>query len=345
MERETQLTANLKMRDQHHSSLISINNVINFTMSSGAVFAEARVCFHLPFFKGNARNGNDMVLVTDGLAKRPAQHGLSLIFNKFKPSIGFVLDSMITTHRVKVIMAKYHTYRYLTNAEGPDGVVRILCMWNEEEMEASHVVVDQNWVGVSFCRLADSKAFVVFGVYLPPRFEERLQNFYQLEALVSRVEGPVLLIGDFNAMLSSYNKSGSAPSASPYLSFSCFIYACRLKLVDDRNKRFMWLNHKQGQDSVQSKLDWCLLNDEWITRFGGEGSLKVQTYASWTHCALIYQIRDASNDQKGKKPFRLFKPWLMDQKGKEVMFEAWRMPLVATPYQIESTEIGGSRME
>ncbi|KAF3773305.1 putative ribonuclease H protein [Nymphaea thermarum] len=261
---------------------------------------------------------------TRGLAKRPAQHELSLILSKFKPSIGFVLDSMITTRRIKVIMERYHTYRYVTNADSPDGVVRILCMWNEEEMEASHVVADQNWVGVSFHRVVDNKVFVVFGVYLPPRFGERLHSFYHLEDLVSRVEGPVLLIGDFNAMLSNCNKSGSAPSASSCLSFSRFIYACRLKEVEDRNKKFTWSNHRQGQDSVQCKLDWCLINDEWITSFGREGSLQVQTCASSDHCALIYQIRDVSDDHRGSKPFRFFKPWLMDQKGKDVMLEAWR---------------------
>ncbi|KAF3780829.1 hypothetical protein EJ110_NYTH38345 [Nymphaea thermarum] len=209
------------------------------------------VIMDIPQGEGNARNENDMVLVTE--------------------------DSMITTHRVKVIMERYHTYRYVTNADGPDGVVRILCMWNEEEMEASHVVADQNWVGVSFRRIADNKYFVVFGVYLPPRFRERLQSFYHLEDLVSRVEGPVLLIGDFNAMLRNCNKSGSAPSASSCLSFSRFIYACRLKEVEDRNKKFTWSNHRQGQDSVQCKLDWCLINDEWTTSFGREGSLQVQT--------------------------------------------------------------------
>ncbi|KAF3777755.1 hypothetical protein EJ110_NYTH45223 [Nymphaea thermarum] len=49
------------------------------------------------------------------------------------------------------------------------------------------------------------------------------------------------------------------------------------KEVEDRNKKFTWSNHRQGQDSVQCKLDWCLINDEWTTSFGREGSLQVQT--------------------------------------------------------------------
>ncbi|KAF3772951.1 hypothetical protein EJ110_NYTH54320 [Nymphaea thermarum] len=157
--------------------------------------------------------------------------------------------------RMKVIMERYHSYRYVSNAEGSDGVVRVLCVWKEEEMEATYVVADQNWVGVSFHRLTDNKVSVVFGMYMPPRFGERLQNFYQLEALVSRVEGPVMLIGDVNAMSSSQNKSGSTPLAGSCISFSRFIYACRLKEVEDNNKRFTWSNHRQGHDSVQFKLN------------------------------------------------------------------------------------------
>ncbi|KAF3791716.1 hypothetical protein EJ110_NYTH13738 [Nymphaea thermarum] len=72
----------------------------------------------------------------------------------------------------------------------------------------------------------------------------------------------------------------------------------RLKEVDDRHKRFTWSNHRQGQDSVQYKLDWCLVNDEWQASFGGEGSLKVQTYASSDHCALIYQNRETRDEHK-----------------------------------------------
>ncbi|KAF3781764.1 putative ribonuclease H protein [Nymphaea thermarum] len=58
-----------------------------------------------------------------------------------------------------------------------------------------------------------------------------------------------------------------------------------LKEVDDRHKMFTWSNHRQRQDFVQCKLDWCLVNDEWQARFGGECSLKVQTYASLDHCS------------------------------------------------------------
>ncbi|KAF3776181.1 hypothetical protein EJ110_NYTH48924 [Nymphaea thermarum] len=195
---------------------------------------------------------------------------------------------------------------------------------DQEEMQASYVVTNHNWVGVSFRRLTDNKVFVVFGVYLPPRFGEMLQSLYQLEALVSRVDGPVLLIGDFNAMLSSCNKSGSAPLAASCISFSRFIYACRLKEVEDTNKKFTWSNHRQGQDSVQCKLDWCLVNNEWQIAFGGEGSLKVQTSASSDHNVLLYQIRDTIDNSQGKKPFRFFKPWLMSKEGKEVMLDAWR---------------------
>ncbi|XP_031501677.1 uncharacterized protein LOC116265264 [Nymphaea colorata] len=225
---------------------------------------------------------------------------------------------------MKIIMERYHNYRFVSNVEGTDGVVRILCVWKEEEMEATSLVVDHNWVGVSFRRLANEKVFVVFGVYLLPRFGERLQSLYKLEALVSRVEGPVMLIGDFNAMLNSRNNSGSAPLLASYLSFSRFVYACRLKEVEDSNKRFTWSNHRQRQDLVQCKLDWCMVNNDWKTGFGGEGRLNVQTSTASDHSVLLYQSKDINDDTWGQKPFRFFKPWLMDKEGKVVMLQAWR---------------------
>ncbi|KAF3795607.1 hypothetical protein EJ110_NYTH00250 [Nymphaea thermarum] len=226
--------------------------------------------------------------------------------------------------RIKIIMERYRNYRFVSNVEGTDDVVRVLCVWKEEEIEATSLVVDHNWVGVSFHRLADDKGFVVFGVYLPPRFGERLQSLYKLEAIVSRVEGPVMLIGDFNAMLNNNNKSGSAPLPASCLSFNRFVYACRLKEVQDSNKRFTWSNHTQGQDSVQCKLDWSMVNNDWQTGFGGEGRLKVQTSATSDHSMLLYQTIDIYDDAQGQKPFRFFKPWLMDKEGKVVMLEAWR---------------------
>ncbi|KAF3781707.1 retrotransposable element ORF2 protein [Nymphaea thermarum] len=96
-------------------------------------------------------------------------------------------------------------------------------------------------------RLTDDKGFVVFGVYLPPRFGERLQNLYKLEAIVSRVEGPVMLIGDFNAMLNNNNKSGSATSDHSMLLYQT------IDIYDDAQGqklfRFFkpWLMDKEGK--------------------------------------------------------------------------------------------------
>ncbi|KAF3789440.1 hypothetical protein EJ110_NYTH18074 [Nymphaea thermarum] len=135
------------------------------------------------------------------------------------------------------------------NVSGPEGVVRVLCVWKEEELEASSLVVDSNWVGMSFRRLQE---------------------------------------------------------------------------VEDNTKRFTWSNHRQGQDSVQCKLDWCMINNEWQNVFCGEGKLMVQTSASSDHSVLLYQTKDTFDDSRGQKPFRIFKPWLLDRKGKEVINEAWR---------------------
>ncbi|KAF3794120.1 hypothetical protein EJ110_NYTH08154 [Nymphaea thermarum] len=41
--------------------------------------------------------------------------------------------------------------------------------------------------------------------------------------------------------------------------------------------------------------------------------------------------KDTFDDSRGQKPFRIFKPWLLDRKGKEVIHEAWRGEVQGCP--------------
>lgn len=73
--------------------------------------------------------------------------------------------------------------------------------------------------------VSDGKSFVVFGAYLPPRLHEGPHSIVILEEINHRMEGPMLMVGDFNTMLSSGNKTISILFVDSCMNFIQFLHA------------------------------------------------------------------------------------------------------------------------
>ncbi|XP_049937087.1 uncharacterized protein LOC126410668 [Nymphaea colorata] len=179
--------------------------------------------------------------------------------------------------------------------------------------------------------LRDDRKTIIFGIYLPTRLVDRLESLIRLEAVVSRINGPCMVIGDFNAMMGSWNKTGAPPVARSSLAFNRFITSCLMTEVEDPSKKFMWSNHRRGSHAVLCKLDWSFVNGKWVSEFGAWGTLKVSTSSTSDHSLLVYQMSTNGILNKGRRPFRFFKPWIMDSDGLDIVKKEWGSNVTGCP--------------
>ncbi|KAF3778597.1 LINE-1 retrotransposable element ORF2 protein [Nymphaea thermarum] len=260
-----------------------------------------------------------------------AQKVLRDIMVQAKPEIGFVSDFMVDSQKLHAIMKSFTDYDFLSNANVLNGRGRIMFFWRKNVVQVLSYIVDTYWVGMCLKDLRDGRETVIFGIYLPTRLVDRLESLIRLEAVVSRINGPCMVIGDFNAMMGSWNKTGAPLVARSSLAFNRFITSCLLTEVEDPYKKFTWSNHRRGPHAVLCKLDWCFVNGKWVSEFGGRGTLKVTTSSTSDHNLLVYQTSTNAFLNKGRRPFRLFKPWIMDSDGLDTVKKEWGSNVTGCP--------------
>lgn len=75
---------------------------------------------------------------------------------------------------------------------------------------------------------------------------------------------PWLITGDFNSVLQQDDRIGGNPvSMSKITDFHKSVVECGLLELPYYGSRYTW-NDKQGEYRIWSKIDWALVNMEWI---------------------------------------------------------------------------------
>ncbi|KAF3789681.1 hypothetical protein EJ110_NYTH05212 [Nymphaea thermarum] len=82
----------------------------------------------------------------------------------------------------------------------------------------------------------------------------------------------------------------------------------------------------------------------WITEFGGIGELKVTTSSTSDHSCLMYRNYMKGRMIKGRRPFRLFKPWIMDIDGLDIVKKEWAAIVTGCPMIKLLKKLGCSRL-
>lgn len=111
----------------------------------------------------------------------------------------------------------------------------------------------------------------------------------------------MLLMGDFNEVLSPSERGSNAVAQEGVDDFRNFMQATHLLEVTTTNGFFTWFHGNQ-----KSKLNRCLVNMEWITNFPNLSTLTLDRTIS-DHCPIIAQ---SAEPDRGPKPFRFMNCWI-----------------------------------
>ncbi|XP_062119306.1 uncharacterized protein LOC133833064 [Humulus lupulus] len=96
---------------------------------------------------------------------------------------------------------------------------------------------------------------------------KRVQLWEDLEDISAQVQGPWLLMGDFNDIPLSNERVGRRNTKDPTQEFRDCVDHCQLEDLKHYGAFFTWNNKQQPEDRVFSKIDRALVNSAWVDSF------------------------------------------------------------------------------
>ncbi|CAN1191383.1 Putative ribonuclease H protein At1g65750 [Linum perenne] len=159
--------------------------------------------------------------------------------------------------------------------------------------------------------------FHLTAVYGSPSSVERVNLWSDLCRLSSQITIPWLVMGDFNAMVSSSDKRGGARFSISHS--QPFIDCCDIcGLIDPGviGPRFTWY-----RNSTSERLDRGLINSEWILKF--PYTIIRHLRRQYSDHRPILLLLDQSTSVKLPKPFKFLAPWLGHEGFQDILKGAW----------------------
>ncbi|KAF3778881.1 hypothetical protein EJ110_NYTH42698 [Nymphaea thermarum] len=206
-----------------------------------------------------------------------------------------------------------------------DGRARVIAGWNPTTIRVVDIILCRDWIGLIANERNESQTFATFGVYLHPHRSTRQAALQTLSTSLRNLVLPIAVIGDFNAVRDSNDKSGRAPNSSSCNDFNQFIVDNNLSIVEDPQRHFTWSNNRRNSATILCKLDWAMVNADWVLHVGDQNSLQILPRCTSDHSALVLCSVKSSyrNPLRGQFKFKFLKNWSLRGECEEVIREGW----------------------
>lgn len=142
---------------------------------------------------------------------------------------------------------------------------------------------------------------------------------------------PTILLGDFIVILSPEEKSGGRPfTIQESEDFQDFLQDAKLSDLGFCGSKFTWCNNRSGMARIYKRLDWGLVNQNWLDKNITTTVTHLAKVGS-DHSPLLVESKELS--QNAKKSFKFLKFWIHQPGFQEVVRAAWDMEYDAPPMQ------------
>ena len=144
-----------------------------------------------------------------GLNSRGKQRYLKDRLKRDKPSIMIVLETKISTEKMKEIMSRGNNGYEIMGQYATGNAGGLAIIWNSEEIQFENWIILPRILSGMFKVIGSSEWVVLLGVYGPHSPIERkgiLQNLKAMRRLIP--EKPWIIGGDFNMITTLEEKSG-----------------------------------------------------------------------------------------------------------------------------------------
>lgn len=127
--------------------------------------------------------------------------------------------------------------------------------------------------------------------------------------------------GDFNAVLSEEDKTNGRPvTHAETKDFSEWLVDMSLTTMRSKGSQYSWTNKSIGDQRILSRIDWSIVNEEWIDKYPQVEAIYVAPSLS-DHCPILIECI-TSVTGKGKS-FRFLNFLTKHQDFLNIVKEGW----------------------
>jgi hypothetical protein len=189
--------------------------------------------------------------------------------------------------------------------------------------------LDQNHISCMVVSDPSPCSWLISCVYAPHTMQERNIFWANLTSLGSSFGGPWLLLGDFNAILSSVDKRGGRSFGSTsHFDFVDFVHSNALVDLGFVGNKFSWSNHRHGRNNIRERLDHGLANQGWVHLYPNF-LVNHLLAANSDHCLVLLSTNGTYRNIP--KPFSFEAFWTRDQSSHGVVVGAWLADVEGSP--------------
>ncbi|KAD4178488.1 hypothetical protein E3N88_27079 [Mikania micrantha] len=193
----------------------------------------------------------------------------------------------------------------------------IACCWDPAMFKKNQVKLSQNYIVISGEWMGVLENVNLVNVYAPHGESDRRQLWQELLQIKNTNVGSWIIMGDFNTIRISSDRSSGAPIDKAAKDFNEFIMKAELGELNMYGGKYTWV---KDDGSALSKLDRFLLCKSMIHRWP-MATTKILD-RKWSDHKPIVLIAAATDF--GPSPFRFYNSWLLYPELFEVVNSSWK---------------------
>nr|XP_025664883.1 uncharacterized protein LOC112763420 [Arachis hypogaea] len=224
--------------------------------------------------------------------------------HEYGANMFFLLETHVSGVRGNQIRDKIGFDKsFVVDAVGHAG--GIWCLWDSSVWSVDVIEHDKQYVHLKVSG-NNSMPWLITAVYGSPQRVTRRTLWQALKSYADNINLPWCLLGDFNAMLNNYEKSGGALSNGhgACKEFQECVSTCGLVDLGYAGWAYTW---KRG--NLAERLDRGLSNLDWQIAFP-EALVKHMPMLKSDHSPICLQLSPVSMQNRGRRPFRFLAAWI-----------------------------------
>ncbi|KAL5124246.1 putative ribonuclease H protein [Glycine soja] len=239
-------------------------------------------------------------------------------------------ETRVKMHNAKKVRNKIGgSWNYMDNYDRHENG-RIWLLWDHREVNLKLIQIDEQFIHVEIYSLDQSLKFVALVIYAFNQLDRRKELWNKIEDIGRNLNGPWIVIGDFNNVLNSQDIiGGNNVVETEVRDLKTMMSNMGLFEADMKGNHYTWSN-KHVIDVIYSRIDRVIGNVDWF-----------QKYQDASYEVLDPNISDHSPIKIGlqiQKPRKVYLFRFINCISKDPSF----MQLVASSWHVESR---GTSME
>jgi hypothetical protein len=212
----------------------------------------------------------------------------------------FLSKTKIQPAKIGLVLKKIGFFSYVQIP--PVGLSRGLFLAWKNEVDLEPIKQDAHQITCLVFTDNSHQPWMFSFVYAPHQHLLQPGFLEHLSGIGNSFQGSWLLLGDFNSILTTSEKSGGRAYGSQFhRSFEDFVHSSGLIDLGFNGNRFTWSNHRQGIGNIIERLDRGLANGDWVLLYPNSLINHLPTTNS-NHCPLLLSLKGSY--QNLPKPFR-----------------------------------------